>query len=66
MDKSFFTKSMDLSDKDFVKALDDEKESKHIFIKILFAIMILVVILTVVYFVVFNGDIDNVMKLIKK
>ena len=66
MDHSFYTRSMDLSDKDFVKNLGDEKESRHIFIKVLFCIMILAVILTVVYFVVFDGDIDNVMKLIKK
>ena len=66
MDKSFYTKSMDLSDKDFVRDLQTEKESKHIFIKILLVLMVLIIALTVVYFVVFNGDIDNVMKLIKK
>ena len=58
MDKSFYTKSMDLSDKDF--ELDDdfsdvkENQTGYIILKILLFLVLVGIVTTVIYFVVNN------------
>ena len=57
MDQSFYTRSMDLSDKDFDTGDDDDEEEKksHPLLKILFTLIFLALIGVVVYFIIKKG-----------
>ena len=56
MDQSFYTRSMDLSDKDFdLEIVDDDAKKSHTGIKVFFTIVLLAVIGVIVYFILKKG-----------
>ena len=56
MDQSFYTRSMDLSDKDFdLEIVDDDAKKSHVGIKVFFTILLLIVVGVLIYYIVKKG-----------